>query len=63
MNVTESNKKKCDMCGFVLSQFYLGVFQMKSCELVIRHNGEDYVETCEVCNQFEVEVSKVYPIV
>ena len=30
---------------------------MKNCELVIRHNDEDYVETCGVCNQIEVEVS------
>lgn len=30
---------------------------MKNCELVIRYNDEEYVETCGVCYQVEVEVA------
>jgi len=30
---------------------------MKNCQLVVRENGEEYVETCGICHQVEVEVS------
>lgn len=29
---------------------------MKNCELVVRENDEEYVETCGICYQVEVEV-------